>query len=170
VETHQEIVVKFGGHAGAVGLTILTEKFADFRGRLLESGALARAAGNGEHLASTESEDISSLPEAQVALEDLSEIWWLNLSRLSPFGTGHPLPLFQIDGVETISRLKKRRSKLPPKEVVLKSGLVELTAEFEQPIETVLDEAGPWTVIGYPAAVRKDERKFIWKIRNIRRS
>ena len=180
VETHQEHLVKFGGHQGAVGLTVRTADFAMFRERLLATAMESQTAFDPE-AAIAGPVEISDQPEARVALSDLNEFWWLSLDRLSPFGAGHPLPLFEIHDVETISAIKKRRSKNPPKEFMLKCGSVELKAlpapEGLTPRARIaLDEIiasggeGPWTVVGYPLVVKGEPRRFDWIIRDIWRT
>src|SRR5439155_481616 len=99
VEAHQDCLVKFGGHQGAVGLTLHAADFKVFRGRLLETARQTFAdpafeAGLGD------AGDIAPQVEAVLGLHELDEFWWMSLSRLGPFGTGHPWPLLQINGIK----------------------------------------------------------------------
>jgi single-stranded-DNA-specific exonuclease len=177
VETHQECVVKFGGHQGAVGLTLRTADFATFRSRLLTT-ADGHAKSQGQR-ATDDAADISDTVQAKVALEALDEFWWLSLKQLAPFGTGNPMPLFEVNSIESIQPVKRHRSKDPVIAWVIKSGTCEINAHCEDgACERVLadlenlkqDPTGPWTVIGYPVAVKKTDREFTWMIRDLYRS
>ncbi len=188
IEAHQEWIVKYGGHQGAVGLTIRAADFETFRTRLIGTAREALAALD-PALVVINHADVSSRVEAIVALEELDEFWWLSLGRLAPFGTGHPMPLFQIQGVETIVPVVRKRSKKPVEEFILKSGICEIRAKFEEPspqpspekgegasVDTLsllgrgIKGEGPWDLIGYPTAVSKSSREFTWTIRNMWRS
>jgi single-stranded-DNA-specific exonuclease len=179
IESHPEFLVKYGGHQGAVGLTIRTAEFAALRERLLES---AKVNGMGAALQGAANQgDISARVEAHVTLLELDSLWWMSLERLGPFGTAHPLPLFQINGVESIVSTRKRKSATPLESVILYHGAIELKAEADddvfsdrarQAMESVNTGSGrgPWTIIGYPMADRRGDKPFCWKIRDLWRS
>ena len=181
IETHQEVLVKFGGHEGAVGMTLRTVDFAAFRSRLMTTAGAA-STGNGWALGG-DSGEISTDVEVAVTLDELDEAWWRSLNRLAPFGKGNPMPLFQIDGVESIVPVVRNRSKKPADEFILKSGGCEIRARYEEGLPTPLQRwrppetqwrktagEGPWSVTGYPAAVNKTDGEFIWMIRKIGRA
>ncbi|MBR3317110.1 MAG: single-stranded-DNA-specific exonuclease RecJ [Atopobiaceae bacterium] len=89
VEQCSDVLVRFGGHAGAVGVTCEANKLDEFRARLQEA--------------------MSALPEEQfedrgevTALASLSELdlrGIQQLETLQPFGQGNKRPLFGIRGV-----------------------------------------------------------------------
>jgi single-stranded-DNA-specific exonuclease len=180
VEAQQESVVKFGGHQGAVGLTIRTADFEQFREKLLATAREATAsldpsAGIINHA------DVSGQVEAHVTLEELDAAWWKALSLLAPFGTGHPMPLFGVDKIDSILPPPRRRSKGPLQDVLLRSGAVELKAQIDWDCMTASGRAaleqiqagagqGPWTVKGYPVPGKRRQPDFIWMIRDIGRS
>lgn len=168
VQQQEAYLVKFGGHQGAVGLTLRPNDLPMFRERLLVLAASGAALDSAVNLDSAHGE-ISAQIEAELLLEEMNELWWTTVQQMGPYGMGHPLPLFQINDVEVVPPVKKRRSKRPPKELILKSQTLEVMAEFEtdQATPPPLDAGGLWTVVGYPVPVRKDDRKFIWKIRNL---
>jgi single-stranded-DNA-specific exonuclease len=166
VETHCERVVKYGGHQGAVGLTIRTEDFQTFKECLLKSAQEATAALDPTKPI-TDHADISTKVEAQVRLRELDERWWTSLGRLAPFGTGNPMPLFEITDIGSIEPVIRRRSKLPPSDFILRSGPAELHAEFEEgkaPKEGESLGFGRWSVVGYPLPVKKSSLEFSWMI------
>ena len=154
VEEHQDLLVKFGGHQGAVGMTLVTSNFVLFRERLLQASRQAAKPAI----------DISPVVEARVSLRDLDEVWWEHLQRLEPFGPGFPMPVFCIEDVDTITAMNKRKIQT----VMLKAGSKELTAEIECG-KSPLGE-GSWQVVGYPKAGRKGEPAFKWIIQEVTKS
>ncbi len=180
VETHQEFLIKYGGHQGAVGLTIRTDDFAVFRKRLMRTAGDALAALDPALIAADPSE-IGTRSESRVTLEELNEFWWLSLDRLGPFGTGHPMPQFEITDIAAIEPVKRKRAKNPPQEFVLKTAGAEVKARLDpdaaslraqQAVATMGSDvaAGPWTVTGYPIRAKGGAQKFDWIIRDLQRS
>jgi single-stranded-DNA-specific exonuclease len=167
VQEHSDMLLKFGGHEGAVGLTLRTTDFEVFRHRLLE---FARRQG-------FSSEEIAPVVEADVSLSELQDPWWDALQRLEPFGPGHPCPVFRVSGIESLipaSRPRERAHGQEPEKgaspkFFLQTGDRRLLAEFAQ--ARVVPEGpwgqGPWTVLGYPAPGRKREGPFRWVITDI---
>jgi single-stranded-DNA-specific exonuclease len=180
IETHQEWLVKFGGHQGAVGLTVRRTDFAPFCRGLMKTARETLASIDPALLASDPSE-VGLKPESRVTLKDLDEYWWMSLERLGPFGAGHPMPLFEIVEVASIMPVKKKRSKNPPQEFILKQDGREITARLDMDaaspdakciIESMGCEEipGPWTVIGYPVRAKASSgRKMDWIIRDLNR-
>ncbi len=151
VEEHQALLVKFGGHQGAVGMTLRTVDYAVFRERLMDSSRRKTRAVV----------EVSSVIEAQLFLTDLNDFWWEQFQRLEPFGPGFPCPVFQINGVESIEALNRRKVQ----SLRLKQGARQIPAEMESGRAPL--GAGPWQIIGYPAAARKGESGFKWIIQAV---
>lgn len=89
VEQCSDLLIRFGGHAGAVGVTIEAEKLGAFRERMEEV------------LARVPEDDFEDRGEV-AAVVRLSELTIDNinqLSRLEPFGQGNKVPLLAATGV-----------------------------------------------------------------------
>jgi single-stranded-DNA-specific exonuclease len=87
-----DLLIRHGGHAGAAGFEILTERWDTFRERFL---ALAATAERADPIASL---DIDlAVPALAVGYELLRE-----LARLEPVGTGNPEPLVAILGLTVV--------------------------------------------------------------------
>jgi len=82
-----DLMVKYGGHAQAAGLTVEANKLDEFRCKL--KGAVAAALG-GEPIVPTLEID-AQLDGAQVTLKLVNE-----LSLMEPFGMGNPYPVFGL--------------------------------------------------------------------------
>ena len=81
----RELLLEFGGHAMAAGLSIEQEKIPALRARMNElADDLLRE------------DDLSplSLPDGEIALEDLDLPLCRELQQMSPFGMGNPAPVF----------------------------------------------------------------------------
>lgn len=89
VEQCSDLLVRFGGHSGAVGVTCEVDKLAAFRQRMQEV--------------------VGKLPEEQfidkgvvsaiASLDELSQQSIASLDVLQPFGQGNKRPLFGVQGV-----------------------------------------------------------------------
>jgi single-stranded-DNA-specific exonuclease len=158
VEAQKELLLKFGGHHGAVGMTLRRSDYALFRERLLVM-AQQGSCREGE---------IAPEAEARVTLREINDTWWEQLKRLEPFGPGFPSPVFEISGVQEITALTKPRTvKLV--DVKVAGPGAALLAEFEKlDVQTrVLQGEGPWRVIGYPKDTRKSESNMKWMIQEV---
>jgi single-stranded-DNA-specific exonuclease len=80
-----DLLVRFGGHAAAAGLTVEKSKIGELRERL---GAEARRA-----FAEREPGRALEL-DAEVGLDLIDEPFAVELERLEPYGIGNPEPLF----------------------------------------------------------------------------
>lgn len=89
-----DLLLGYGGHAKAAGLTVANEQLAPLYERLL---ALAEARLDAEQLRPTLALDLELSPEG-LSL-DLAR----TLGRLEPFGYGNPEPLILLRGVKTLS-------------------------------------------------------------------
>ncbi len=89
VEACSDLLVRFGGHAGAVGVTIDAENIDAFRARL--SAELAK-------LPAEQFVDTGEVA-AVVGLEELDVPTIESLGALKPFGQGNKVPLFAATGV-----------------------------------------------------------------------
>ena len=144
IERHQDLLVKFGGHQGAVGLTVRKADFPALREGLLKS-AEERNAGTSRAVYQA---------EAEVRLEDAASEWWESLAALEPFGQGFEVPAFeltQVDGV--VPRSKRSQIK-----VMLKRGAFSWPAE--------LPDSGqvPRRLVAVPQATPKEEFPFKWLV------
>ncbi|HVO33777.1 MAG TPA: DHHA1 domain-containing protein, partial [Elusimicrobiota bacterium] len=152
VETHRDILVKFGGHEGAVGLTVKSEHFKILRQRFKEAGPARRLVAETDGLA-----------EASLPLAEADDAWWAQFQQLEPFGTGFPCPLFELTGVEAVRPARPRSQKV----WLLTAGSRDWLAEGEGPFPS---GDGPWTVLASPTAGRKGEPTFKWIIQSVARS
>ena len=94
VEECSDLLIRFGGHQGAVGVTLKAEKIDEFRHRLSEA------------LSQLPAKDFESTGEVS-ALVTLSEINAASLDALEalqPFGQGNKKPLFAVQGVTMRNR------------------------------------------------------------------
>lgn len=97
VEQCSDVLIRFGGHAGAVGITLETARLDDFRARM---EAL---------LAAVPPEDFTSKRKvaAQVGLDELSTDSIASLEVMQPFGQGNPVPLLAVCGVSMVERHRR---------------------------------------------------------------
>ncbi len=94
----EDLLVKFGGHELAAGLTVRRDKVAEFRERI--NAYAARCLPEEGFCARLEADLELTLPEISIPLCD-------ELSRLEPFGIGNPVPHFIVRdlNVERVSEL-----------------------------------------------------------------
>lgn len=96
IAAQEDLLVKFGGHAGAVGMTLRAEHWSLFRQRVLaflpSRGAPTRAE-----------------PELRVRFEEIGENWWDAWVHLEPFGPGFESPLFELSGVQRVWSGRRRQ-------------------------------------------------------------
>lgn len=89
VERCSDLLIQFGGHAGAVGITLDASNLDALRERLEEIL---------QELEPEEFED-HGFVDAELELADLTLDSILSLDILRPFGQGNPTPLFAVRGV-----------------------------------------------------------------------
>ena len=94
VEKCSDLLIRRGGHAGAVGVTIEAAKLDEFRRRL--SAVLAE-------LPAEDFEDTGEVA-ATVSLGELDIDTIEQISRLEPFGQGNKVPLLAATGVTMVDR------------------------------------------------------------------
>lgn len=94
VEQCSDMLVRFGGHAGAVGVTCEASRLGEFRERL--ASVLAE-------LPAEQFEDVGEVT-AEVSLSELTVETIDALERLQPFGQGNKRPLLAVRGVTTRNR------------------------------------------------------------------
>lgn len=98
---HADMLVQFGGHAMAAGLTIKAENIADFRQALIDD--LQKQL--------TEEDFIPHLQtDGELPLQELSYELLDELETLSPFGIGNPAPVLIAKNVE-VARAKLLKEK-----------------------------------------------------------
>ncbi len=90
-----DLLIQFGGHKGAAGLSIKRENIDPFRERFEE----AAQAILGEELAESE-----LFLDAVVDLDDLELPLVEMLEKIAPFGSGNPQPVLATAGVEVAGR------------------------------------------------------------------
>lgn len=89
VEQCSDLLVRFGGHAGAVGVTCTVENLEEFRSRLQHVM---------EMLPEEEFQDRGEIA-ALASLHEFSQSGIQSLEVLQPFGQGNKRPLFGVRGV-----------------------------------------------------------------------
>jgi single-stranded-DNA-specific exonuclease len=80
-----DLLERYGGHPAAGGFTVRAEVLAQLHLRLED---LAR------HWLGERDPGLPVEPEAMLRLDRIDREFWRQLSRLEPFGSGHPTPLF----------------------------------------------------------------------------
>ena len=99
VEKAREIIIKGGGHDAAAGVTLPTEKIAEFRkiaNDFYEELGLK-----------SEQEILELLPKSDILLEDFSPInleLFEKIAKFEPFGKGNEEPIFEIRGAKVLAR------------------------------------------------------------------
>ncbi|SCB77997.1 single-stranded-DNA-specific exonuclease RecJ [Weissella bombi] len=105
LDGHRDLMVAFGGHASAAGMTIPTDNLQEIRLVLREEATKQSLAG-------------AQKPQLQIAAEvtadDFTQQNFDNLQVLAPFGEGNPEPLFmvnvnKVDKVKTMTEGKHLR-------------------------------------------------------------
>jgi single-stranded-DNA-specific exonuclease len=99
VHDQRDLTLKFGGHAGAVGLTLRVEDIPMLRTRLLtlaQSRPEARLA--------------RPLAEATLHIAEADLAWWQALETLGPFGPGFEIPVFELTGVERRVNIRRKKT------------------------------------------------------------
>jgi len=91
-----DLLIRHGGHAGAAGFEIATERWAEFRERFL---ALAAAVGPPDPVPST-------TLDLAIRGRDVDYALHRDLGRLAPCGVGNPEPLVAVLGL-TVTRVRE---------------------------------------------------------------
>lgn len=89
-----DLLLRYGGHAMAAGLTIAPDRVEAFRERFLQEAGRRLSP---EDLIPTIAID------AEIALADLTTALAREMERLAPFGAGNPEPVFAIRGVRALA-------------------------------------------------------------------
>lgn len=144
VEKHQDLLVKFGGHQGAVGMTVKKSDYLALREGLLRCAEDK----NAKRITNTRT------AEAPLAVDTAGAEWWESLRALEPFGEGFELPAFELTSLEGIVP----RSKRSTTKVLLKSG------GFTWPAELPQAEVIPQKIVAVPQPTPKEEHPFVWAI------
>lgn len=96
IEKLSELLLKYGGHRGAVGLTLNSDNLSEFKKRILEIA----------------DKEITTPPETTVKVDAVLSPKQINLEllkqleQLEPFGVGNPDPVFLISGLKVDSHSK----------------------------------------------------------------
>jgi single-stranded-DNA-specific exonuclease len=96
VEQCADLTIRFGGHAGAVGVTVAADKIDEFRARL---DRVLSALPAEQFIATQEVTAIVRLDE--ISIESIEA-----LDALQPFGMGNKKPLFGVRGVSMRNRTR----------------------------------------------------------------
>lgn len=144
VEKHAELLVKFGGHQGAVGMTVKKCDYPALREGLLRSAEDKNA------------KRATRVRTAEVPLDvdAAGKDWWESLRTLEPFGEGFELPAFELTSLEGILP----RSKRSTTKVMLKRG------GFSWPAELPHADGIPQKIVAVPQPTPKEEHPFVWAI------
>ena len=89
----EDLLVEFGGHAYAAGVTVLEEKIGLFRERF--SQELEKSGQKPESRLDIDSE---------IGLSSISDVLVSEIESLSPFGEGNPEPLFLSRAVDVVDQ------------------------------------------------------------------
>jgi single-stranded-DNA-specific exonuclease len=106
LESCADLFTRFGGHSHAVGCALPAERVAQLRSRL-EAYARQRL----------QPEDFIPVLEydAEIALDEINQNFWLALQKMEPFGSGNALPTFvtrQAKLIQPARVLKEKHVKL----------------------------------------------------------
>lgn len=106
LETCRDLLVRFGGHRLAAGLTVETSRLKEFRAALQ---------ARGDDLLGPDDLRPRLRIDAPLALTDIKGRLVEEIRSLEPFGLGNPRPIFSVDAVEVVDgprRLKDRHLKM----------------------------------------------------------
>ncbi len=135
LEETKHLLVRFGGHELAAGLTIEEENLEEFR------RAINEVANNVQGLEKTESLKI----DCEVTTDEISVESVAQINYLAPFGNGNPNPLFmiknvQIAGIYPVSDGKHLRIKVRNGQSYLQGVMFNVTpAEFAYSVGDCID-------------------------------
>lgn len=90
-----DLLLRYGGHAAAAGLTVEARHVGELRRRLSDAHARAGAPAN----------DAALPVDAEVALDAVDELLAEEVGRMEPFGVGNPEPVLAARGV-TLERAR----------------------------------------------------------------
>ncbi len=96
-EKVQDLLVKFGGHSQAAGLTVALDKLEEFRKRIKELAAKEIS----DELLDSSIEIDSELDTYGPSMKLYNE-----LAELEPFGMGNPYPVFSMNNMKIIERTR----------------------------------------------------------------
>jgi len=86
----EDLLVRYGGHAAAAGLTVERKRLPELRARLCAAARAAMGSCDGQR---------EFKLDAELGLHEVDEPLATELRRLEPFGIGNPEPLFGLRGV-----------------------------------------------------------------------
>lgn len=129
----QGILVRFGGHAQACGLTLDVNQFEQFRALVNHH---ARLSLGREGLVKTRRVDL------ELPLEAMHPSWVEDIERFAPFGSGNPRPTVIIRHVTIDVR--------SPRSAVLSGGTKRIAAKGRVPTPVA---GGRYDVLGSPSMV-----------------
>ena len=106
LESCPELFTRYGGHSHAVGCALPVDRLPQLRARL---EAYAR-----QRLVPADFVPVLDY-DGEIALDDVNQGFWESLSKLEPFGSGNPTPVFVTRGVKLMQPpriMKEKHLKL----------------------------------------------------------
>jgi single-stranded-DNA-specific exonuclease len=102
LEECSHLFTRFGGHAGAVGFALPTERVPELRERLNCYASLR-----------LKPEDLEPVLEydLELPLQEVGTKFWESLCQLEPFGMGNPEPVFVTRGVRSLAPARILKGK-----------------------------------------------------------
>lgn len=89
----KDILVHFGGHSAAAGLTVKEQDVEELRRRLCEIARAGKVAGK------VEAEPVITA-DCEIKLSEITDAMLAEINRLAPFGEENPYPLFMAKRVQ----------------------------------------------------------------------
>jgi single-stranded-DNA-specific exonuclease len=91
----KDLLVQFGGHSAAAGLTIKNERIQELNDRLCALAAARLKAERSDGAPVT-------MVDKELTLADVSDKTMHDINELAPFGSGNPCPLFMARGLSVV--------------------------------------------------------------------
>lgn len=90
LDKNRALMIAFGGHPMAAGLTIATEQVEELRSQLNQQAALLK----------DEDFQLELIVEDKLALADIDVAFISTMENLAPFGTDNPKPIFRLQNLK----------------------------------------------------------------------
>ena len=91
----KELLVQFGGHSAAAGLTVKTEQMEELQRRLNELARDRVPSGHSHAHPAT-------MVDREITLDEVNDATYEAIQKLSPYGAGNPTPLFMACNVRVM--------------------------------------------------------------------
>jgi len=93
----EDLLIEFGGHIHAAGLSLKVENIPELQRRLDEIAAAALATMEMEH---------EIIIDTELQLTELSPLFFKHLAKFAPYGHQNPRPMFMTDNVTSANGVK----------------------------------------------------------------